>query len=47
MLDAHKKLAEQGITPRLRLLGDFDAYVKSEMDRLAPVVKATGVNEKQ
>jgi tripartite-type tricarboxylate transporter receptor subunit TctC len=42
-----QKLAEQGITPRVRLQGDFDAFVKSEMDRLAPVVKATGVNEKQ
>jgi tripartite-type tricarboxylate transporter receptor subunit TctC len=41
-----RKLAEQGITPRLLLQRDFDAYVKSEIDRLAPIVKATGVNEK-
>jgi tripartite-type tricarboxylate transporter receptor subunit TctC len=40
-------LAEQGITTRVRLLREFDAFVRSEMDRLAPVVKATGVNEKQ
>ena len=42
-----QKLAEQGITLRVCLLGDFDAFVKSGMGRLAPVVKSTGVSEKQ
>jgi tripartite-type tricarboxylate transporter receptor subunit TctC len=35
-------LTGQAIYPRFRPLSEFDAYVKSEMQRMAPVVKATG-----
>ena len=41
-----QKLAEQGITGRVLTLTDFDAYIQSEIQRLAPVVKASGVKEK-
>ena len=32
----------QAIYPRIRMGAEFDAYIKAEMDRMAPVVKATG-----
>jgi tripartite-type tricarboxylate transporter receptor subunit TctC len=32
----------QAIFPTIRLGSEFDAYIKAEMDRMAPVVKATG-----
>ena len=35
-----QKLIEQGITPRTMLLGEFDAYIKGEIDRLTPIVKS-------
>ncbi|HSW20944.1 MAG TPA: tripartite tricarboxylate transporter substrate binding protein [Ramlibacter sp.] len=35
-----QKLTDQGITPRLMMLGEFDAYIKTEIDRLGPLVKA-------
>jgi tripartite-type tricarboxylate transporter receptor subunit TctC len=41
-----KRFAEQGLTPRFLMPQEFDAYIKSEIDRLAPVVKASGVQEK-
>ena len=41
-----QKLVEQGITPRTVLQRDFDAYIKSEIDRLGPVAKSSGVREK-
>ncbi|RZL88333.1 MAG: tripartite tricarboxylate transporter substrate binding protein [Variovorax sp.] len=41
-----QKFADQGLTPRLLMLEEFDTYIKSEMDRLGPIVKASGVQEK-
>ena len=41
-----QKLAEQGITGRVLALTDFDAYIQSEIQRLAPVVKASGLKER-
>ena len=41
-----KKFAEQGLNPRFLMLQEFDAYIKSEMDRLGPIVKASGAQEK-
>jgi len=35
-----EKLLGQGITPRVMVLGEFDTYIKAEIDRLAPIVKA-------
>jgi tripartite-type tricarboxylate transporter receptor subunit TctC len=35
-----EKLASQGITPRIMLQGEFDAYLKTEIERLGPIVKA-------
>jgi tripartite-type tricarboxylate transporter receptor subunit TctC len=32
----------QAIFPRIRMGSEFDAYIKAEMERMAPVVKATG-----
>jgi tripartite-type tricarboxylate transporter receptor subunit TctC len=44
--DIKKKLAEQGMTTRVITLGDFDKYIASEIQRLAPLVKSSGVKEK-
>ena len=41
-----QKLIEQGITPRTILQRDFDAYIKSEIDRLGPLAKSSGIREK-
>lgn len=41
-----QKLAEQGITARVLTLTDFDAYIQSEIQRLAPAVEASGVKER-
>ncbi|HSV80161.1 MAG TPA: tripartite tricarboxylate transporter substrate-binding protein, partial [Ramlibacter sp.] len=41
-----QKFAEQGITPRLLALKDFDSYIKQELDRLGPMVKSSGVKDK-
>jgi tripartite-type tricarboxylate transporter receptor subunit TctC len=41
--DVRAKLQAQGIIPRTVGLGEFDAYMKADMDRLAPVIKAAGV----
>ncbi|KAB7559730.1 tripartite tricarboxylate transporter substrate binding protein [Verminephrobacter eiseniae] len=41
-----QKFAEQGLTPRLLMLAEFDAYIQSEMERLGPIVKASGVHDK-
>jgi tripartite-type tricarboxylate transporter receptor subunit TctC len=35
-------LTGQAIFPKIRMFSEFDAYIKAEMDRMAPVVKATG-----
>ncbi|MFN2643842.1 MAG: tripartite tricarboxylate transporter substrate-binding protein [Burkholderiales bacterium] len=35
-------LNSQAIYPKIRMGSEFDAYIKAEMDRMAPVVKATG-----
>jgi tripartite-type tricarboxylate transporter receptor subunit TctC len=40
------KLQAQGIAPRTLGPREFDAYMKADMDRLAPVVKAAGVTAK-
>lgn len=37
------KLQSQGIVSRTLGLREFDAYMKADMDRLAPVIKAAGV----
>lgn len=42
-----QKFVEQGIAPRYLMPQEFDAYIKSEMERLAPIVKATGVQDKR
>jgi tripartite-type tricarboxylate transporter receptor subunit TctC len=31
----------QAIFPQIRMLSEFDVYIRAEMDRMAPVVKAT------
>lgn len=38
-----EKFEAQGIIPRSALLGDFDRYIKAEIDKLAPVVKTSGI----
>lgn len=42
-----QKFTEQGIAPRYLKPQEFDVFIKSEMERLAPVVKATGVQDKR
>jgi len=42
-----QKFAEQGISPRFLAPQEFDAYIKSEMDRLGQIVKASGLKEKR
>jgi tripartite-type tricarboxylate transporter receptor subunit TctC len=41
-----QKFAEQGLTPRLLMQQEFDTYIKSEMDRLSPMVKSSGMQDK-
>lgn len=41
-----QKLTEQGITSRIMLSQKFDTYIKSEIDRLSPMVLASGMREK-
>jgi tripartite-type tricarboxylate transporter receptor subunit TctC len=41
--DVRAKLQAQGIVPRTVGLSEFDAYMKTDMDRLAPIIKAAGV----
>lgn len=40
--DMTQWLTGQAIFPRVRMFSEFDAYIKAEMERMAPVVKATG-----
>jgi tripartite-type tricarboxylate transporter receptor subunit TctC len=37
------KFHTQGIMPRVLTLGQFDAHIKAEIDKLAPVVKAAAI----
>jgi hypothetical protein len=36
------KILAQGIVPRNVGLGDFDAHIRREMDRLDPLLKSIG-----
>ena len=40
--DVKDKYAAQGINPRVITLREFDAYIKADMDKLAPIIKAVG-----
>lgn len=40
-----KYLIEQGVTARMMPPREFDAYIRSEIDRLRPIVKSSGVRE--
>ena len=40
--DVKDKYASQGINPRVITLREFDAYIKADMDKLAPIIKAVG-----
>lgn len=44
--DIRKKYLELGLTQRFLAPKEFDGYIKAELERLAPVVKASGVKEK-
>ena len=39
------KFTEQGIVSRVLTRGEFDAYMKLDMERLAPIVKSAGLAE--
>jgi tripartite-type tricarboxylate transporter receptor subunit TctC len=41
-----RKMAEQSITPRVLVQKEFDAYIKAQIETLAPVVKASGMKAK-
>lgn len=41
-----QKLAEQGVSPRVLTQKDFDAFIKAQIDLIAPVVKAIGMKSK-
>jgi tripartite-type tricarboxylate transporter receptor subunit TctC len=45
--DVKSRFADQGIVPRVLLRSEFDAYMKADMDRLAPVVKSAGLAEEK
>lgn len=38
-----QKFTEQGITSRFMLPREFDAYIKSEIDRMVPIAKSAGI----
>ena len=40
------EVPEQGLTPRTMVQRDFDAYIKSEIERLGPIAKSSGVRDK-
>ena len=40
-----QKLTEQGLTPRTMVQREFDAYIKSEIERLGPIAKSSGVRQ--
>lgn len=40
--DVREKYRAQGVLPRTIALREFDAYIKADMDKLGPVVKASG-----
>ena len=37
------KFADQGIVSRILGPREFDAYIKADMDRLAPIIKSAGI----
>ena len=41
-----QKFLDQGVTTRTMAPGEFDAHIKSEMERLGPIAKSSGVDEK-
>ena len=41
-----QKLTEQGLTPRTMVQREFDTYIKSEIERLGPIAKSSGVDSK-
>lgn len=38
--EVQEKLKAQGITPDVKIKGDFDAYIRTDMARLKPVLDA-------
>lgn len=40
--DVRERFAAQGILPRAVLLGDFDAYIRTDMERIEPIIRASG-----
>ena len=40
-----QKFLEQGLTPRTMVQRDFDVYIKSEIERLGPIAKSSGMQE--
>jgi len=40
--DVREKYLSQGVVPRNVALRDFDAYIKADMEKLGPLVKASG-----
>jgi hypothetical protein len=40
-LEMTEWLNGKAIFPKIRMLSEFDAYIKAEMERMAPAVKAT------
>jgi tripartite-type tricarboxylate transporter receptor subunit TctC len=41
-----QKFIEQGVTSKTLVQLDFDSYIKSEIERLGPIAKGSGVQEK-
>ena len=41
-----QKFLEQGLTSRTMVQRDFDVYIKSEIERLGPIAKSSGVQDK-
>ncbi|MFL6663667.1 MAG: tripartite tricarboxylate transporter substrate binding protein [Rhizobacter sp.] len=44
--DIKQKFLEQGLTTRILVQRDFDALIKSEVERLGPIAKTVGVDAK-
>ena len=40
--EVRARFAKQGILPRAVLLSDFDAYIRADMDKVAPLIKRSG-----
>jgi tripartite-type tricarboxylate transporter receptor subunit TctC len=40
--EVRERMASQGLVPKRMVLADFDAFIRSEIEKLGRIVKASG-----